>query len=156
MMPKANKKIIIAASAGGHLTEALIIFEDIIKKAPDNICFLTDDSPRTQALKYKKVLFPVFEFNPLDYLKNIIKIGLVYKKFKPDFILTTGAQIGMVAIWVAKVFKIKTIFIETITRKNRPTLSARAVLPFVDVMLVQNKELLTILGPKAQYMGGIL
>lgn len=148
--------IVIAASSGGHLTEAQFIFEDVIKKYENNIFILSDYSPRTNALKNKKLLFPAFGYNPFDYLKNFLKLIHLYLKIKPDIILSTGAEIGMIAIWTGWLLGIKTIFIETITRINNPTMSARAVYRVVDCLLVQNPELAEKLGPKAQYHGGLI
>jgi UDP-N-acetylglucosamine:LPS N-acetylglucosamine transferase len=46
-------------------------------------------------------------------------------KEKPDVIISTGAEIGIPAIFWGRLLCKKTIFIETVTRFDKPTVSGR-------------------------------
>lgn len=80
----------------------------------------------------------------------------ILRKEKPDLIISTGAELAIPAFYLAKLFRIKTIFIESWTRVVQPTGTGRIVYPVSDVFLVQWEQLLSKYGKKARYEGAIL
>jgi len=77
-------------------------------------------------------------------------------KEKPDLIVSTGAELAIPAFYLAKLLRIKTIFIESWTRISEPTGTGRIVYPVSYVFLVQWKQLLVKYGKKAKYEGAIV
>ncbi|MDJ0574868.1 MAG: hypothetical protein QNJ65_06830 [Xenococcaceae cyanobacterium MO_234.B1] len=59
----------------------------------------------------------------------------------PDLVLSTGAGVAVPFLILAKLKGIKTAFIESFTRVKELSLSARLVLPFLDALYVQWKQL---------------
>jgi UDP-N-acetylglucosamine:LPS N-acetylglucosamine transferase len=69
--------------------------------------------------------------------------------------LSTGAGVGVPFIIIARLLRIRTIYLESITRNEELSLSALLVYPFVNDLLVQWRDL-EILYSKAQYRGQVI
>ena len=65
----------------------------------------------------------------------------ILNKERPDLIISTGAGIAVPFIYIAKIFKIKTIYIESLTRVEKLSLTGKLIYPIVDLLLVQWPEL---------------
>ncbi len=117
--------------------------------------FITYDSPRTRELERKYLLRNIGE-NPLLMARAFVSIYGILRKEKPKLIISTGAEIAIPTFYLAKLFRIKTIFIESWTRVVQPTGTGRIVYPVADVFLVQWERLLTKYGKKARYEGAIV
>lgn len=145
-------KICIVCSHGGHLTEILHLIEAFEEH---ETFFITYDSVRTRELGHKYLLRNIGK-NPLLMAYALFTIFIILCKEKPKLIISTGAEIAIPAFYLAKLFRIKTIFIESWTRVIQPTGTGRIVYPVSDVFLVQWERLLTKYGKKARYEGAIL
>ncbi|RLC93016.1 MAG: capsular biosynthesis protein, partial [Chloroflexi bacterium] len=75
---------------------------------------------------------------------------------RPEVIVSTGSEIAIPAFYIARLFRMKTIFIESWTRVVQPTGTGRIVYPVSDVFLVQWEALLSRYGKKARYEGAIV
>jgi UDP-N-acetylglucosamine:LPS N-acetylglucosamine transferase len=75
------------------------------------------------------------------------------KKERPQMILSTGALIGVTFAIAAKLFNVKIVFVESRTRINRPSLTARIVYPLADRFYVRWPQLLTWF-PQARWPKG--
>lgn len=60
---------------------------------------------------------------------------------RPDMVVSTGAGVAVPFIVLAKLLGIRTVFIESFTRVDDLSLSAKLVLPFIDKLYVQWEEL---------------
>ena len=63
------------------------------------------------------------------------------KRTPPQLVLSTGAGVAVPFIILAKLARIKTVFIESFTRVEELSLSARLVMPFLDAIYVQWEQL---------------
>ena len=77
-------------------------------------------------------------------------------KERPKLIVSTGSEIAIPAFYLAKLFRAKTMFIESWTRVEQPTGTGKLVYLFSDVFLVQWQRLLSKYGKKAKYEGAII
>jgi len=145
-------KICLVCSHGGHLTEILRLGEAF--EGHDTF-FITYDSKRTQGLEHKYLLRNIGT-NPLIMAQAFISILRILLREKPQLIVSTGSEIAIPAFYLAKILRIKTIFIESWTRVNRPTGTGKIVYPLSDLFLVQWERLLSKYGKKARYEGAIL
>ncbi len=145
-------KICLVCSHGGHLAEMLHLQEAF---EGHETFFITYDSVRTRELERKYLLRNIGE-NPLLMARAFVSIYGILRKEKPKLIISTGAEIAIPAFYLAKLFRIKTIFIESWTRVIQPTGTGRIVYPVSDVFLVQWERLLTKYGKKAKYEGAIV
>lgn len=146
-------KIALVCSHGGHLTELLYLMEAFDGY---DLFFVTYDSPRTRAMKYKKYLFPNFGEKPLEMFKNLPGFLSIMLKERPDVIVSNGAELAIPFFYIAKLLRIKTVFIECYTRVNEPTITGKIVYPVADLFLVLWRDMLKKYGKKAQYWGGLI
>ncbi len=145
-------KICLVCSHGGHLSEILLLMEAF---EGHETFFITYDSVRTRELERKYLLQNIGK-NPLLMAYTFIPTFRILLKEKPKLIVSTGSEIAIPAFYLAKLFRIKTIFIESWTRVIQPTGTGRIVYPVSDVFLVQWERLLIKYGKKAKYEGAII
>ncbi len=132
------KKIMLVSSAGGHFSELqkLDVFNDsiVVTEKTKNI-----DNPSYLYLKYSsrqnKFKYPfIFLYNCFLSLKYILK-------YKPEIIISTGAHSCVSFFYLAKLFKIKTIYIESFAKVYTPSLTYKLIKPVCDYVIVQHEEL---------------
>jgi UDP-N-acetylglucosamine:LPS N-acetylglucosamine transferase len=78
-----------------------------------------------------------------NLLRNLFLAWKLIKQTRPDVIISTGAGVAVPFLILGKLFGCKTVFIESITRINTLSLSAKLVLPFLSVLYVQWPQLQT-------------
>jgi len=117
--------------------------------------FITYDSVRTRKLEHKYLLHNIGK-NPLVMAYDSVAIFRILCKEKPRLIVSTGSEIAIPAFYLAKLFGIKTIFVETWTRVVQPSGTGRLVYPVADIFLVQWERLRAKYGKKAKYEGAIV
>ncbi len=151
MMKKIN--VCIACSAGGHLTEVLQLKESWQGK---KYFFVSDRRSNALLLsKKEKVYFvEVPRKNPIKLIINFFQALNIFLKEKPDVIISTGADVAIPLILIAKVFGKKIIFIESFARIQSPSLSGKICYPLADLFFVQWKENLKFF-PKARFKGAV-
>ena len=148
-----NKKILLAATSGGHLTEILALMYDL----PNcEFVVFSEKSPRLKSLPCRFYSY-IRPFSPFWALVVAFFPALfIIMKERPDWIVTTGAECGTAAVIAGKLLFRKTIFIETASRYRTKTMSAKICYPLVDKFYVPYEESLEIYGKKAEYIGGLL
>ena len=154
------KKVMFISSMGGHLTELMqlkIIFKNYDYK------IITEKHKSTLGLKarYKSKIDYLLAGNKdhmLRYLYvlpyNFIKSFIMFLKFKPDVIVTTGAHTCVAMCYIAKIIKKKVIYIESFANIETKTLTGKLIYPIADKFIVQWKSMLKLY-PKAIYEGWI-
>jgi len=83
---------------------------------------------------------------------NFVRALLILRKSQPDLVISTGASLAVPFLLASKLFGIRTLFIESITRSTDLSLSGRLVYNLVDEFYVQWPECVKRY-PKAQYKG---
>jgi len=94
----------------------------------------------------------IVKHNPLSWIIGAVLSAYIAIVERPDVIISTGAGIAVFFCIFAKLLGAKLIFIESMARVERPTLTARMLYPFADLFFVQWPNLLKYF-PKAKYMG---
>jgi UDP-N-acetylglucosamine:LPS N-acetylglucosamine transferase len=117
--------------------------------------FITYDSARTRGLE-RKYLLRNIGTNPLVMARAFLSMLRILLREKPKLIVSTGSEIAIPAFYLAKLLRIKTVFIESWTRVDRPTGTGKIVYPVSDLFLVQWERLLSKYGKKARYEGTIV
>lgn len=146
-------KIALVCSYGGHLTEMQFLlgaFEG------HDIFFVTYDNARTGKIPYKKYLLENIGTNPLKMCIAFSNFFKIFRKERPDIIVSTGSEIAIPAFYLGKLFRIKTIYIESWCRITSQSGTGKIVYPVSDIFLVQWPQLLQYYGHKAQYYGGVI
>ena len=154
------KRVMFISSVGGHLTQLLelkSIFDnyeyvlvtektDVTKSVKDkyNMAYLTYGS-RNQKLLY-----------PFILIGNCFKSLFYLIKYRPNVIVTTGANTAAAMCCLGKIFGKKVIFIESFAKNNSPTITGKCIYKFhaYTTFVVQWESMLKYY-PNAKYWGGI-
>lgn len=154
------KKLLFISSTGGHLTELLQLsplFQEY------DYLLVTEKTKSNLSLQKKypgKVRFLVFgtKSHLFSYLfkftYNVIKSLGIYLKYRPDFIISTGAHTSVPMCYIGKLFGSKIIYIETFANIKSKSMSGKLVYPIADLFLVQWENMLSLY-PNAKYVGGL-
>ena len=138
-------KVLLVSSTGGHF-QALKQLKSFWGK--HTCCWVTFKTASTELYLNSSSCTPYWAYSPTNRnLVNLIRnfwlaLYLVFKE-RPDLILSTGAGVAVPFLFTAKIFGIQTTFIESFTRVQELSLSARLALPFIDVLYVQWETLRT-------------
>lgn len=152
-------KICIVASAGGHLYELQSLLPIISNYDFFYVTFFLKNVTTELSQKTYFVINPDIR-NPrlglFAFLLNFFQSLLILLKERPNVIITSGATVAFIFCYLGKLLlRSKIIFIETMSRVNKPSLIGRLLYPIADLFLVQWKSLLKFY-PKARYGGCLL
>ena len=153
------KKVMFISSTGGHLNELMqlkSLFENydyclVTEKTKSNIS-LKNNFPKVSFLVYgtKDHLFSyLFKFT-----YNCFKSLVLFIKYRPKYIVTTGTHTVVPMCYIGKLFRSKIIFIETFANSETKTLAGKLVYPIADKFIVQWESMLKLY-PKAECWGWI-
>jgi len=147
----SKMKIALVCSNGGHLIEMINILNAV---KGHEYFFITLNGADTEKLKAYKLT--KFKNNFLVQLNSFIHALWIFIKERPKVMITTGGSFALMFCYVAKLFRIKIIFIESICRVTTKSWTGRLVYPISDMFIVQWPSLLDKYGKKAIYGGKII
>ena len=85
---------------------------------------------------------------------NAFHSVFLFFKFRPDVIVTTGANTCVPLCYMGFIFRKKVIYIESFAKQEGKTLSGKLVYPIATHFIVQWESMKKYY-PKAIYIGGI-
>jgi hypothetical protein len=140
-----KKKVLFISSTGGHLNELLQLkslfsnYDYLLVTEKDRSTISLKDKYNVKYLVYgtRKNLFSYF----FKFIFNFIKSFIIFIKFKPDVIITTGAHTCVAMIFIAKLFKKKSIYIETMANRKTKTMTGKIVEKWVTYFVVQWEDM---------------
>lgn len=155
MPSRKNKSLCLVCSSGGHLFELYSL-----KSFWSNYDRFWITFPKVDAehiLSGERVYYAYYptQRNMRNFLRNLTLAWRVLRTEKPTVIVSTGAGVGVPFLFLGKVLKITTIWIESLTRINGLSLSGKLVYPIADEFLVQWPELANKY-KKAKYEGQVI
>ena len=138
-------KVLFISSTGGHLNELLQLkslfsnYDYLLVTEKDKSTISLKDKYNVKYLVYgtRKNLFSYF----FKFIFNFIKSFIIFIKFKPDVIITTGAHTCVAMIFIAKLFKKKSIYIETMANRKTKTMTGKIVEKWVTYFVVQWEDM---------------
>lgn len=147
-------KICIVSSSGGHLTEVQCM-KSVYQKY--KYFFVLNYKVNFKDSRASEIYYISHSERDFKFIINLYEAFKILRKERPDVILSTGAGPAVPFALMAKLFrhKIKIIFIETITRVYRPSLSGRIMYKLSDRFYYQWEEL-GIYFPKGEYLGQLV
>lgn len=149
-------KICFAASSGGHY-EQLMMLKPLMEKHDSFV--ITEKTDYNVEIKNEKTYY-MKQVNRREkdciwkMIQNIWKSIKIYRKEKPDIVITTGVLAMIPICLIAKLMKKKLIYIESFAKVTSPTETGKLLYKFADQFYVQWKPMLKYY-PKAIYLGGI-
>ena len=153
------KKVIFVASSGGHLAEILKLeslyenYEYLLVTEQTTLTSNLKEKYNIEYLKYgpnKNIFIYIYTI-----IYNIFKCIKIAFKFKPDTVVSTGAQIGGIMCLVCKLKRAKVIYIESLAKIEFLSVTGKNIYHFADKFYVQ-WEGLAKKYKKAEYLGGLI
>jgi UDP-N-acetylglucosamine:LPS N-acetylglucosamine transferase len=92
--------------------------------------------------------------NVPNLIRNFALALRVVRRVRPFAVVTTGAGVAVPFVWVARLLGATVVYVETLSRIDRPSLSYRLVSPAVSRTYVQWRELQRAL-PRARFCGTV-
>lgn len=145
-------KVCLTSSHGGHLNELLQLQEAF---AGHDLFYFCYDADTTRRLE-RAYLVPNMARNPVEFLKNLVRVHRIFRRERPDVIFSTGAEIAIPVVLVGKLFRAKTIYVECGAQVVHPSVTGRVMYWLADAFFVQWPELLAAYGPRARYAGSLI
>jgi UDP-N-acetylglucosamine:LPS N-acetylglucosamine transferase len=133
--------LLLVCSSGGHF-KGLFQLESFWSH--HQRFWVSFDTPTTRAaLAAEEVIWAYSPTNRNlpNLLRNALLSWKVLRRQRPDVILSTGAGVAVPFLILGKLLGHRTVFVESITRVETLSLSARLVLPFLDVLYVHWPQL---------------
>ncbi len=153
-------KVLFIASTGGHLSEILELkkmynnydFHLITEKTKNNLSLKNNYQDRISYLLYgtKHNMFTY----PFIALINCLLSLIYYMKYKPKYIITTGAHTCVPICMIGHLFGTKIIYIETFANRHTKTMTGKFLYKIADKFIVQWEDMLKLY-PNATYGGWI-
>lgn len=149
--PLVNKKVMFISSTGGHLNE-LLMLKPLFKKY--HFTLITENTKTNKNLKNKygkrNVKYLVYGTRkhmltyPFKLIINSFKSLYYFLKFRPKFIITTGAHTAGPMCIIGALFRSKIIYIETFANSETKTVTGSIVYKFADLFVVQWESMLSL------------
>lgn len=134
-------KILFVCSTGGHFRALQNL--NLFWKQHEYVWITFHTEGTEIALKNDRVYWAYSPTNRNipNLMRNLYLACKIISQERPQMILSTGAGVAVPFIIVGKIYKCKTVFVESYTRVKELSLSAKLVLPFLDVLYVQWRQL---------------
>ena len=145
-------RIGLVGSAGGHLLQ-LHQLEPWWRK--HDRFWVTFEMPDSRSLLAGERAFWAYHpttRNALNLLRNLALAWRVLRTERPDVVVSTGAAVAFPFFLVARVLRIRCVYVEVYDRIDSPTLTGRLCRPLSDLFLVQWESQKRFY-PRAQLIG---
>lgn len=152
MSKEPELKICVACSPGGHMVQARRLAR--VYEQHEHFYFTFAGPVASELEKSARVhtIPNVVRSNPLSWLVGAVRSAGIALKERPDVVITTGAGVVVFLCVFCKLLGAKLIFLESMAKVERPTLTARLLYPFADLFIVQWPGLREFF-PRAQFVG---
>ncbi len=153
--PAGATDVILVCSTGGHLLQLLAL-----RPAWEGHSRLWVTHPNSDAKSLLDNERVVYAYSPTtrnlrNLVRNFFLAHRVLARERPRVLITTGAGVAVPFAWLARLRGVRIVYVESITRVERLSLSARLIAPIADRLYVQWPELDTA-HPNARYRGNLL
>jgi exopolysaccharide biosynthesis glucuronosyltransferase PssD len=152
-MGAKKKKVLAVASGGGHWVQ-------LRRVAPAfcgcDVTYVTvEPSYRDQVGKASfKVVVDATRWNKLKLVVMLMQIMFIVIRLRPDVVISTGAAPGFFALRIGKLFRARTIWLDSIANIESMSLSGQRIGPHASLWLTQWEHLSNQDGP--EFKGAVL
>lgn len=152
LMRDKRLKLLAIASIGGHWKQLLRIIPPITDSV--DIVYVSTH-PKCATMVGNNKFYTIDDFSRWDFYRVapvfFQAIKVLYKE-KPNAVITTGAAPGLILLFTAKLFRIKTFWIDSVANVQCLSLSGKLASKFVTQTYTQWEGLRT---DKVLYAGNI-
>lgn len=136
-----RRPVMIVCSSGGHLLQMLEL--RAAWEPYERVWVTFDKSDARSLLASERVVHahgPTNRNLP-NFLRNVRLAARLLRAERPSAILTTGAGVAVPFAWIGRALRIPTIYVESVTRIDDLSLSARLIAPVAARLYAQWPEL---------------
>jgi beta-1,4-N-acetylglucosaminyltransferase len=147
--------LLIVCSSGGHLLQMLEMHE--AWKPFERLWVTFDKSDARSLLREERVVhaFGPTNRNVGNLLRNLRLAGRLLRAERPSAILTTGAGVAVPFAWIGRLLGVPTIYVESVTRIEELSLSARMIAPVATHVYAQWPELAEPSAGRVRFAGNL-
>ncbi|NUM53550.1 MAG: glycosyltransferase [Candidatus Hydrogenedentes bacterium] len=150
--PESRLRILLVCSHGGHLSEMFQLHEAFDGHDISYFCYDADTTRRLPNAE----LVPNKPYSPLAFAANVVRVWRHFNWERPGLVVSTGAEIAIPVMLVAKMRRVPFIYIECGAQFTTPSVTGRIAYRVADRFYVQWPELLAAYGPRARYAGSLI
>jgi beta-1,4-N-acetylglucosaminyltransferase len=157
--PEEHIDLLLVCSSGGHLLQLHALRE--VWEPFRHVWVTFDKSDAGWLLKSEPVVHAYGPTNrnmglvaAANLVRNLRLAWRLLGSLRPAVMLTTGAGVAVPFAWIGRLRGTKVVYVESLTRIDRPSLSCRLIRPVSDRIYVQWPELRDAL-PGARYAGTV-
>ena len=148
-----KKRILAVASGGGHWQQLMLIrpaFDD------SEVMFLTtlDGLPQQFGATPFRIVPDCNRDEKIKSLRAAFAIVSVLVRFRPDVVISTGALPGVMALAFARLFRARTIWVDSVANAEEMSMSGKLARRFAHLWLSQWPDVAEATG--AEYAGSVL
>jgi beta-1,4-N-acetylglucosaminyltransferase len=148
-----NMKVCIVSSCGGHLTEVLCLmpaYRDLLH------FYVLNDRTMLPEDMQGKTYFIAHAERDWKFLLNLWEAFVILRRERPTVILSTGAGPAVPFALIGRLFfRTRVVFVETITRIDKPSMTGRIMYRLAHDFFYQWESLGKYF-PKGTYGGPLL
>lgn len=147
--------VLLVCCAGGHLLQLYLLREAWASLDAIWVTHPKDDA--RSLLEHEEVVWahgPTVRNVP-NLFRNLALAWTLLRRVRPSAIVTTGAGIAVPFAWLGRALGCRVVYVESLTRIDRPSLTGRLIAPIANRVYVQWPELKAAL-PRAVYAGSVL
>jgi len=151
-LPAGRITICLACSHGGHLNEMRQLTDAF---AGHRVFYFCYDAETTRPLP-GAYLVPNMGRNPFALVANLWRVWCLFRRERPDLIVSTGAEIALPVVAVGRLTGVPALYIECGAQVVSPSFTGRVMYWLAQEFYVQWPELLRAYGPRARYAGSLI
>ncbi len=138
---KGGTDVLLVCSSGGHLLELYALRDAWDGRSRAWVTF--DKSDARSLLRDEEAVYARWptERNVANLFRNLVLAWRVTSRLRPRVVVSTGAGIAVPFSWVARLRGAHVVYIESLARIEKPSLSCRLLRPAADRIYVQWPEL---------------
>jgi UDP-N-acetylglucosamine:LPS N-acetylglucosamine transferase len=150
----ARVDVLLVSSAGGHLLQLHLLREAWRDRSHAWVSLDREDA--RSLLANERVFYGYWPTtrNVLNLIRNLRLATRVIRTLRPTVIVTTGAGLAVPFAWVGRLAGAKVVYVESLTRISKPSLSCRLIRPVANRIYVQWPELVEAI-PGSRYRGTV-
>jgi UDP-N-acetylglucosamine:LPS N-acetylglucosamine transferase len=159
--PRAGRaEVLLVCSTGGHLLQLLALRDSW--NGFSSVWVTFDKSDARSLLAGERVVYAHGPTNRnfgllavRNLLRNLAGAFRLLRVVRPKVVLTTGAGVAVPYAWIGRLLGARVVYVESLTRIERPSLSCRLIAPVASRIYAQWPELPEAV-PKARYLGSVV
>ena len=154
-MTRKHGPLLIVCSSGGHLLQMLELRD--AWEPFDRVWVTFDKSDARSLLRGERWIhaYGPTNRNVPNLLRNLRLAAQVLRREQPSAILTTGAGVAVPFAWVGRALGTPTIYVESLTRIDGLSLSARLIAPVAQQLYAQWPELAEPSAGRIRFAGNL-